>query len=239
MNDYELKSHKRVCNVVYFTSCLNKSFKPNEKMHDKRSLQEVFESLCKKANIGIIYAPNDLCCGKAYENFQDIQDKNIQKINDFLSNIDSPIVLDHSACSAKLISDHSKYEIYDLSEYLLKFIAPKLRINKINENVGLYIMCAARKLGLNENIIKLTKLCTNGKVLIDNDTYCCGFAGYKGFFKPQLNISATKGFKKFYAKTNIKRGFSTSSTCEIGLSDATGISWQHIAYLLDECSEAI
>lgn len=39
--------------------------------------------------------------------FQDIQDKNIQKINDFLSNIDSPIVLDHSACSAKLISDHS------------------------------------------------------------------------------------------------------------------------------------
>ncbi|WP_419145732.1 hypothetical protein, partial [Campylobacter coli] len=44
-------------------------------------------------------------------------------------------------------------------------------------------------------------------------------------------------FKKFYAKTNIKRGFSTSSTCEIGLSDATGISWQHIAYLLDECSE--
>lgn len=79
MNDYELKSHKRACNVVYFTSCLNKSFKPNEKMHDKRSLQEVFESLCKKANIGIIYAPNDLCCGKAYENFQDIQDKNIQK----------------------------------------------------------------------------------------------------------------------------------------------------------------
>ncbi|ECO6130545.1 FAD-binding oxidoreductase [Campylobacter coli] len=237
VNDYELKSRKRACNVVYFTSCLNKSFKPNEKMHDKRSLQEVFESLCKKANIGIIYAPNDLCCGKAYENFQDIQDKNIQKINDFLSNIDSPIVLDHSACSAKLISDHSKYEIYDLSEYLLKFIAPKLRIDKINENVGLYIMCAARKLGLNENIIKLAKLCTNGKVLIDNDTYCCGFAGCKGFFKPQLNINATKGFKKFYAKTNIKRGFSTSSTCEIGLSDATGISWQHIAYLLDECSE--
>ncbi|MFK0438494.1 heterodisulfide reductase-related iron-sulfur binding cluster, partial [Campylobacter jejuni] len=239
VNDYELKSRKRACNVVYFTSCLNKSFKPNEKMHDKRSLQEVFESLCKKANIGIIYTPNDLCCGKAYENFQDIQDKNIQKINDFLSNIDSPIVLDHSACSAKLISDHLKYEIYDLSEYLLKFIAPKLRIDKINENVGLYIMCAARKLGLNENIIKLAKLCTNGKVLIDNDTYCCGFAGYKGFFKPQLNINATKGFKKFYAKTNIKRGFSTSSTCEIGLSDATGISWQHIAYLLDECSEVI
>ena len=100
-------------------------------------------------------------------------------------------------------------------------------------------MCAARKLGLNENIIKLAKLCTNGKVLIDNDTYCCGFAGYKGFFNPKLNINATKGFKKFYAKTNIKRGFSTSSTCEIGLSDATGISWQHIAYLLDECSEAI
>lgn len=67
-------------------------------------------------------------------------------------------------------------------------------------------MCAARKLGLNENIIKLAKLCTNGKVLIDNDTYCCGFAGYKGFFKPQLNINATKGFKNFMPKQILSAG---------------------------------
>ncbi|WQS74287.1 hypothetical protein KVE54_05955 [Helicobacter pylori] len=32
------------------------------------------------------------------------------------------------------------------------------------------------------------------------------------------------------------RGFSTSSTCEIGLSEKTRFSWQHIAYLVDACT---
>lgn len=236
-NDYHFKGEMKLENVVYFTSCLNKVFKPNEKMHDKRSIQEVFESLCKKANIGLIYAPNELCCGKAYEDQSSIQEQNNEKLRKFLAEQNYPVVLDHTACSAKMILNHKDYDVYDLSEYLLKFIAPKLKIKKINEDIGLYTMCAARKIGLDGTLKELAKLCTDGRILVDENTYCCAFAGYKGFLNPKLNIDATKGFKSFYAKNVVKRGFSTSSTCEVGLSDVTNMSWQHIAYLLDECSE--
>lgn len=236
-NNFKTCNKEGENNIIYFTSCLNKAFKPNKKLHDKRPIQEVFESLCKKANIGIIYPPNDLCCGKAYENYKDIQERNKEKIDAYLKSQNLPVVCDHSACSSKLILNNKDYEIYDLSEYLLKFIAPKLKITKINEDIAIYTMCAMRKLK-KENILKeLAKLCTNKNIYEDLDTYCCAFAGYKGFLNPKLNISATNKFKTFYSKTDIKRGFSTSSTCEVGLSDATNISWQHIAYLLDECSE--
>lgn len=232
-NDYNYKSNTQKENVIYFTSCLNKAFKPNAKMSDKRALQEVFESLCKKAGIGIIYAPNDLCCGKAYENYADIQSKNEAKLSEFIANANADIVIDHSACSAKMLKNH---KVYDLADYLYKVVAPRLKIKQIDEVIGLYIMCAARKMHIENSLIELAKMCAKN-VVLDNDTYCCGFAGYKGFLTPKLNISATNNFKKFYANTNIKRGFSSSSTCEVGLSDATNISWQHIAYLLDECSE--
>lgn len=233
-NDYKYSTNTQEENVIYFTSCLNKAFKPNAKMSDKRSIQEVFESLCKKAGIGIIYAPNDLCCGKAYENYENIQIANEAKLNEYLSNQNCSVVIDHSACSAKVVKNH-KGKVYDLSEYLYKVIAPRLKITKVNEPIGLYIMCAARKIHIEDSIMSLAKLCAD-EIVIDNDTYCCGFAGYKGFLTPKLNISATNNFKKFYSSTNVKRGFSSSSTCEVGLSDATNMSWQHIAYLLDECS---
>lgn len=236
-NDYAFKGNMKIDNVIYFTSCLNKAFKPNDKMHDKRSIQEVFESLCKKAGIGVIYPPNDLCCGKAYEDYADIQEKNNAKLKQFLSEQKYPVVLDHTACSSKVIKTHKDYEVYDLSEYLLKFVVPRLKITKINEDIGLYVMCAAKKIGLEKTLKELASICTNGRILIDIDTYCCGFAGYKGFLMPKLNECATKGFKRFYNSFQAKRGFSTSSTCEVGLSDATNMSWQHIAYLLDECSE--
>ncbi|WP_267523157.1 FAD-binding and (Fe-S)-binding domain-containing protein [Campylobacter sp. MG1] len=236
-NNFKTSDKKTDFNILYFTSCLNKAFKPNKKLYDKRPLQEVFENLCKKANIGVIYPPKDLCCGKAYENFQDIQDKNKEKLKKYFAEQKLIIVSDHSACSSKLILNQKESEIYDLSEFLLKFVAPKLKIKKIDEEIAIYTMCAMRKLK-KENVLKeLASLCTNKKIYEDVDTYCCAFAGYKGFLTPKLNISATNKFKAFFSTTNIKRGFSTSSTCEVGLADATNMSWQHIAYLLDECSE--
>ncbi|MGL2561386.1 hypothetical protein ACOWO3_07125, partial [Helicobacter pylori] len=78
--------------------------------------------------------------------------------------------------------------------------------------------------------------CTLGEIVIHKETGCCGFAGNKGFFTPELNESALNGFQAFYQSYDLKRGFSTSSTCEIGLSEKTRFSWQHIAYLVDACT---
>lgn len=244
-NTYKFKNQKSSLNkeVVYFTSCINRAFAPSKLANDKRSLQEVFESLCKKAKVSVIYLKNikNMCCGKAFENFSDIKEANLEKNKKILKKISKdgtiPIVIDHGACSARLIKDlKDEFKIYDLSTYLLKEILPEIDIKALDEDIALYTMCASKKLGIDNDMRELAKKCTNKRVL-EHDMACCGFAGYKGFFIPELNINATKAFAKFYDDKDIKFAFSNSSTCEIGLSDATNISWQHIAYLIDMLSE--
>lgn len=236
-------SHQNL-GVIYFTTCINRSFAPSKKMPDKRSIQEVFESLCKKAHTPLIYPKkiHSMCCGKAFIDYEKLSKQNIQKNIILLEEINPdkkiPIVLDHTACSAhfsKLLKN-SGFKIYDLSAYIYEFLLPFLKITAIPENIGLYTMCAGKKIGLDKVMFNLAKQCTNGEILIHKDTACCGFAGNKGFFTPELNESALEDFEKFYQNKNISRGFGSSSTCEIGLSDKSGFAWQHIAYLVDHCS---
>ena len=244
-NSYELKNKhfSKEKSVIYFTSCINRAFAPSHLANDKRSIQEVFENICKKAFISVLYPKEikTMCCGKAFENYEDIMQKNLEKNKSILKKLSKngsiPIVIDHSACSAKLIKDlKAEFLVYDLSTYLLKEVLPKLEIRCLDEDIALYSMCASKKMGIDLDMKELAKKCTSKRIL-EHNTACCGFAGYKGFFTPELNINATKNLARFYEDKNVNLAFSSSSTCEIGLSDATNISWQHIVYLLDKVSE--
>lgn len=231
-------------NVVYFTSCMNRAFSPSKRLLknvSKRSVVEVFTSLCKKANVNIIYPDKieNICCGKAFVNYNDLQNDNLKNLISILNKASNngkiPIVLDHSACSVHLHNalKDSNLKIYDLPLYIYEFIAPILKFNIKNEDIAIYAMCALKKSKTDWVIEALAKYCTNGKI-IKNDIFCCGFAGNKGFFIPELNRNALSSLKNFYDIKNLKRGFGSSITCEIGLNDYSGLYWQHIVYLVDE-----
>jgi D-lactate dehydrogenase len=68
------------------------------------------------------------------------------------------------------------------------------------------------------------------------DIYCCGFAGDRGFNFPELNASALKNLKD--QVSTCEAGYSTSKTCEIGLSLHGGIPYRSILYLVDAASRA-
>ena len=70
--------------------------------------------------------------------------------------------------------------------------------------------------------------------MIPEQITCCGFAGDKGFTTPELNSSALRTLAK--QVQHCTAGYSTSRTCEIGLSEHAGIDYQSIVYLLNECS---
>ena len=88
-----------------------------------------------------------------------------------------------------------------------------------------------------DSVFAISKSCTTHQIYIDEKTQCCGFAGNKGFFYPEFNSSALESLKKYFKAHPTNRLYSTSSTCEVGLSENTGKVWQHIIYLLDEVSE--
>ena len=64
---------------------------------------------------------------------------------------------------------------------------------------------------------------------------CCGFAGDKGFSHPELNESALNGLRQ--QVRDCGSGFSTSATCEIGLSEHGGIPYQHLMVLVDRATQ--
>ena len=253
LNHYKLQS-KMSANpqkVIYFTSCLNRVFAPNEEAKDKRSIQEVFESLCAKSKIDVIYPKGieKMCCGKAFRDFTP-KDASITPLKETLKILleatnhgEIPIVLDHSACSAELIAQVQTLQeakclkVYDLSAFTQKYILPNLSITPISEPVGLHIICSTRKGGWMDSVFAIAKSCTTHQIYIDEKTQCCGFAGNKGFFYPEFNSSALESLKKYFKAHPTNRLYSTSSTCEVGLSENTGKVWQHIIYLLDEVSE--
>lgn len=245
-NRYELKNRLNFGDkqIVYFSACMNRAFKPNDNFKDKRSLQEVFESICKKGKIDIIY-PKDLnssCCGLSFENYENIQKENEPKFTKMLleasNNGEFDIVIDHSACFAHTLlhiaSRNKNLRVFDMAEFLY-LNKDRFDIKPLQKNVIVHQQCEIKKVKKENFIFDLAKLCAKEAFLIDSFC-CCGFAGNKGFFTPELNKSATKYLSKELDKKMIDLGVSTSSTCEIGLNSyGGGIPFINICYLFDWC----
>lgn len=260
-----IRKNKPIANengrVVYFSSCLNRIFAPSTKADDKRSIAEVFENLCLKAGFSLIYPKNldNLCCSKAYKNYDTIA--NLLAKDAYTALLESsddgmiPIVCDHSACSLELLRKMHSFaqkaqskplEIIDMPAFILHKLSPYLVFTQKTHAFGLYAPCSTRHLwgksilDWEESLFKLAQLC--GVCVSDDDIKCCGFAGDKGFFVPELNAKALEYFghnvNGDYVFNGIMQGFSSSSSCEIGLSQKSGFAWQHIVYLVDSCSKA-
>ena len=245
-NRYKLKNRIKPTNfekVVYFSTCANRAFKPNQGYDDDRSLQQVVESLCNKAHIDIIYPKHieTLCCGLSFENYDDVHERAVKDLHDALmkasQNGKYPIVIDHSACFNHAFKHMPDLEINDISEFLCKYVVPHLDIEKCDERVIVHKQCKIKSLNKSQYIEDLARLCTDHVFNIKSFA-CDGFAGQKGFFTPELNKSATKDLAGEIAEYGATLGVSSSSTCEIGLGENGGIPFVGVAFLLDRCSKA-
>ena len=245
-NRYKLKNRIKPTNfekVVYFSTCANRAFKPNQGYDDDRSLQQVVESLCNKAHIDIIYPKHieNLCCGLSFENYDDVHERAVKDLHDALmkasQNGKYPIVIDHSACFNHAFKHMPDLEINDISEFLCKYVVPHLDIEKCDERVIVHKQCKIKSLNKSQSIEDLARLCTDHVFNIKSFA-CDGFAGQKGFFTPELNKSATKDLAGEIAEYGATLGVSSSSTCEIGLGESGGIPFVGVAFLLDRCSKA-
>ena len=245
-NRYRLRSRIKPTNfekVVYFSTCANRAFKPNQGYDDERSLQQVVESLCNKAHIDIIYPQHieNLCCGLSFENYDDVHERAVKDLHDALmqasQNGKYPIVIDHSACFNHAFKHMPDLEINDISEFLCKYVVPHLDIEKCDERVIVHKQCKIKSLNKSQYIEDLARLCTDHVFNIKSFA-CDGFAGQKGFFTPELNKSATKDLASEIAEYGATLGVSSSSTCEIGLGESGGIPFVGVAFLLDRCSKA-
>lgn len=87
---------------------------------------------------------------------------------------------------------------------------------------------------LEESLRSIAEACAD-EVIVPDDIQCCGFAGDKGFTTPEINESALRHLSAALPES-CREGFSSSRTCEIGLSHHAGRPYRSIAYLVERCA---
>jgi D-lactate dehydrogenase len=147
-----------------------------------------------------------------------------------------PILCDTSPClhHMKNTLDPS-LNLYEPIEFTLTCLAERLTFEKQPGTVALHTVCSAKKMGLEDKLVALARMCATDVIV--PEVNCCGFAGDKGFSVPELNAFGLRKLKD-QLPPDVTEGYSTSRTCEIGLSLHGGITYQSILYLVDRVTKA-
>lgn len=228
---------------VYFSTCVEKTFSNNKSDNQNRELKDVLISLMNKANIEMIDASKlNPCCGLPYKSqglFDTAEAKGfalVEHLRKLSEDGKYPIVFDASPCVEQILPLLPKnIRAYEACDYVNQFVKPKLSIKPKTETIALHVPCSSRKMGLETTIHDLAKSCVE-EVILPHDIECCGFAGSKGFTQPEVNAHALRKLKPQLPR-RVSRGFSNSGSCEIGLTNNSGIPYQSLLYLVDEVSD--
>lgn len=242
--DTEAQTLKSDRKVVYFPSCINRAMGVSKESRNEKQLSEAMIKLLNKGGYEVIFPENmnGLCCGMAFLS-KGYADAGMKKSNELeialikaSENGRYPVLCDMSPCLFTMKENmKSGLKLYEPVEFILDNMIPNLEISPIDETITVFPVCSMKKMGLEGKLVELARKCA--KEVIVPETNCCGFAGDRGFSFPELNEHGLR-YLKSQIPDNVTRGYSTSRTCEIGLSLHSGISHQSIVYLVDKVSKA-
>lgn len=228
--------------VLYFPSCANRIFSPERQADDQRDVATVLSMVLKRAGYRLLVAEqlNDLCCGQPWDSkgWSELAERKrsetIKQLQHAMPAKPLMVITDASPCALQLQAGQPDFELFELAEFLYQKALPALTINKQTEPVLLHVTCSSQRLGSADQLVALTEACAE-QVVVPADIECCGFAGDKGFTSPDLNAHALRTLKQ-HIPAGCQHGYSNSRTCEIGLTEHSGLPYQSVVYLLEAVS---
>ncbi len=227
--------------VIFFPTCVERMMRHPGK---DDNLFDDFFSLLKKTGYQAIIPKNisSLCCGQVFSGrgFSDAGEIAKDNLKKELYKVTNggiiPIVVNTSSCYKTLdLLNKNNFRVYDVSSFILNHLNENLIYKKVEESVLIHEPCSLKNTSAYGNLKKITNLCTDS-VFEPFGIECCGFAGDKGFFEPEVNGNALRAFQE-NKYSGVKRGFSQSLPCEVGLSFYTGKPYRSILKLVNECTE--
>jgi D-lactate dehydrogenase len=229
--------------VVYFPSCINRSMGTSRDHSAEKQLSAMMLQLIEKAGYEVIYPGNldNLCCGmpflsKGFIEAGTHKSRELEKaLIEASKNGTYPILCDMSPCLYTMKENMAgTLKLFEPVEFITEYLLPHLIIEPLDEAITVFPVCSMKKMGLEQKLTDLAKLCA--RTVIVPKSNCCGFAGDRGFTFPELNKHGLRDLKSQITE-NVRYGYSTSRTCEIGLSLHSGIPFKSIVYLVDATSK--
>ncbi len=229
--------------VVYFPACISRSMGgPSFGYDEKEGLPAKMLSVLHKAGYTVLIPDHvdKLCCGMAFSSkgFRKEAQKKEDELNKVLLKITEngqlPIVCDMSPCLLHMRETlDARLKLCDQVEFIHDFLLERLHFVPQPVTVAIHTTCSSIKMQLAEKFFAVAARCAE-RVVVPESVACCGWAGDRGFFYPELNSSALSTLKE--GIRDAREGYSNSRTCEIGLSMNSGIAYKSIVYLVDKAT---
>lgn len=233
--------------VIYFTTCISRMMGGES--------GEQFMEVCKRADIGVII-PKGIggsCCGQLYSSkgfttaFRDTANANIQKLWITSAEGKIPVILDVTSCTQTVktyrnyLTDenkirYDKMHFVDVINFVADSVIPRLKITQLKDKIVFHPVCSVTKMGSMPKLQAIGKACA---VRADYPVFagCCGMAGDRGFYYPDLTLSATRKEVNEVNLTEYDGYYSSSRTCEMALSESSGKNYESILKLVLQVTE--
>jgi len=249
------RTEKAGAKAVYFPSCISRVMGRLPDEPEDRSPMQVLVDLAKRAG-SPVYIPSHVqgtCCGTPFSSkgftaaHAIAVNRAVERFWRWSEQGRLPIVIDTSPCTygfknARCYLTGNNQECFDRMKFVdsIEFVhddlLPHLPIKAKSASVALHPVCSVTKMGIGGKLEAIAKACSQ-EVLVPLDAGCCAFAGDRGFLVPELTQSATR-LEAAEVKSKRRDGcYSSSRTCEIGMTRATGHVYRSYLYLLDKATK--
>jgi D-lactate dehydrogenase len=231
--------------VVYFPACPTRMFGAPADIPELGlkllATPDAVIALLERAGFEVI-VPEHLdgqCCGQPWQSkgFPEESARVGGELEGVLASLSEngalPVLTDASTC-AKHLRGHDTLTVADSAEFLAREVLPRLTITRPVPVVAVHHNCSAQRLGEQPATEAIAAACA-GRIAVLNSVSCCGYAGDKGMFLPELNEWGTR-FAKSDIPADCRIGVSTVSTCASGLTERAGVPFVSLASLLEAVS---
>ncbi|SEP62806.1 D-lactate dehydrogenase [Devosia sp. YR412] len=231
--------------IVYFPSCATRMFGAPKSEHDLLAVPDAVLALLERAGFDVLMPEhlNGQCCGQPFQSkgFPEQAAMVGGALKKELSALSEAgrlsVVTDASTCAKHLKEFPGDAPVLDSSQFLLSQVLPKLSITRKLPSVAVHHNCSAQRLAEQPMTEAIARACAEQIAVLKSVT-CCGYAGDKGLFFPELNAHATR-FAKAEIPAGCTLGVSTVSTCASGLSEHAGVPFVGLASLLEWASRPL
>ena len=225
--------------VVYFPACATRVFGTPDTGYELLPAPAAMATLLTRAGYEVIL-PERLtgqCCGQPFhskgfpEQAMRLGSQLAEQLSAHTKGGEVPVITDASTCVKHLRGSECGFHVEDASAFLARAVLPHLRITQRLAQLAVHHNCSAQRLGEQSMTETLARACAHTIAVMGSVT-CCGYAGDKGLFVPELNDHATR-FARGAIPEGCDLGISTVATCASGLSEQTGVAFVSPASVLE------
>ncbi len=241
--------------AIYFPSCMTRVLGSARDGGESSPLAQTVVDVAARAGIRL-HIPQDVsgvCCGMPFSSkgFKEAHaiaaNRAIERAWLWSDAGRLPIVVDTSPCAWSFAtcrpvlteSNRQHFDamrIEDSVQWVHDTLLPKLPVRRRVPRVAVHPVCSVVKMELVPKLTATMRACAD-EVVVPIEAGCCGFAGDRGFTHPELTEAATRPeTAEFVAAGPCDLYVSSSRSCEIGMTRATGSAFRSFWEVLDAAS---